>query len=50
MFKKIPDFVLWIVLAAAVALVPIACSSSTSNSDSGSPTDSRDMRMMTPAG
>jgi hypothetical protein len=28
MFKRIPGFVLWILLACAVATVPLACSSS----------------------
>jgi hypothetical protein len=36
MFKKIPDFVIWVFLAIAVAAVPIACgSSSSSTTDSG---------------
>ena len=37
MFKKIPDFVIWIFLAIAVAAVPVACGSSSTSSttDSG---------------
>jgi hypothetical protein len=37
MFKRIPNFVLWILLGCAVATVPLACSSSGTDSarDSG---------------
>jgi hypothetical protein len=47
MFKKIPAFALWMMLALAVALVPLACSSSSSTTpdattqqDTGSATHS----------
>jgi hypothetical protein len=33
MFKKIPGFVLWTLLALAVALVPLACSSDSNSTD-----------------
>jgi hypothetical protein len=37
MFKRIPGFVLWAFLAVGVALLPLACGSSTSSgTDSGS--------------
>jgi hypothetical protein len=36
MFKRVPGFVLWILLACAVATVPLACSSdATSPRDAG---------------
>jgi hypothetical protein len=36
MFKRIPGFVLWILLAAAVATLPLACNSDTPDAkDSG---------------
>jgi hypothetical protein len=36
MFKRIPGFVLWILLACAVATVPLACNSDTPDGrDSG---------------
>jgi len=36
MFKKIPGFALWAILALAVALVPLACSSDNSSNDGSS--------------
>jgi hypothetical protein len=37
MFKRIPNFVLWILLAATVAAAPLACNSdSPDKKDSGS--------------
>lgn len=39
MFKRIPAFALWIMLALAVGLVPLACGSD-STSDDASTTDS----------
>jgi hypothetical protein len=37
MFKRIPGFVLWILLAAAVAISPLACNSDKPDArDSGS--------------
>jgi hypothetical protein len=37
--RRISSFALWILLGVAVALVPLACSSSSSNDDGSSPTD-----------
>jgi hypothetical protein len=36
---KISSFSLWILLGALVALIPIACSSSSSNNDGNVPVD-----------
>jgi len=33
MFKKIPAFALWVMLALAVGLVPLACGSDNNNND-----------------
>ena len=33
MFKKIPAFALWAILALAVALAPLACSSDNNSGD-----------------
>jgi hypothetical protein len=39
--RRIPSFMLWLLLGVAVALVPLACSSSSSNDDGAqTPTDS----------
>lgn len=35
--RRISSFALWILLGVAVALVPLACSSSSSNGDGASP-------------
>jgi len=39
MFKRIPAFALWMMLALAVALVPIACSSSSTSNDASGQVD-----------
>ncbi len=38
--RRISSFAFWILLGLAVVIVPIACSSS-SNNDSGNPTDAK---------
>jgi hypothetical protein len=38
MFKRIPAFALWVMLALGVGLIPLACGSDNSNTDSGSMT------------
>jgi hypothetical protein len=37
--RRISSFALWIFLGVAVALVPLACSSSSSNGDGATPND-----------
>ena len=39
--RRISSFAFWIILGLAVVIVPIACSSSSSNNDSGNPTDAK---------
>jgi hypothetical protein len=36
---RISSFMLWVLLGVAVALVPLACSSSSSTGDGSTPTD-----------
>jgi hypothetical protein len=38
--RRISSFMLWVLLGVAVALVPLACSSSSSTDDGSTPTDS----------
>jgi hypothetical protein len=40
MFKRIPGFVLWALLAVAVGLVPLACGSDSNGNDSSTMTPS----------
>jgi hypothetical protein len=39
--RRISSFMFWVLLGVAVALVPLACSSSSSSDDGATPTDSR---------
>jgi len=39
MFKRIPAFALWMMLALAVALVPLACSSDNGGTDASGAKD-----------
>ena len=38
MIRKFSSLAIWVVLAVAVALVPLACSSDSNNTDSGTDT------------
>jgi hypothetical protein len=37
--RRISSFMLWVLLGAAVAIIPIACGSSSTNDDGSSPVD-----------
>jgi hypothetical protein len=37
--RRISSFMLWVLLGAAVAIIPIACGSSSTSDDGSSPTD-----------
>jgi hypothetical protein len=39
MFRRIPNFVLWILLAVGVATLPLACSSDDTKDDAGAKLD-----------
>jgi hypothetical protein len=39
MFRRIPNFVLWIFLAVGVATLPLACSSDDEKNDAGGKLD-----------
>jgi hypothetical protein len=39
MFRRIPNFVLWILLAVGVATLPLACSDDETKNDGGAKTD-----------
>jgi len=38
--RRISSFMMWVLLGAAVAIIPIACGSSSSTDDGSTPTDS----------
>ena len=39
MIRKFSSLAIWVVLGVAVALAPLACSSDSTTTDSGTPTD-----------